>query len=157
MKNKHFFNRITLALILTLVLSVILVPTLASAQSGSGSGRLTAYGSGLAGLRGNGTVTISGEGVLWIRDLNGNAEIKISGQGRRTNLPSGWTRYAGFNGQATVTGSQITVALSGADIEMQATGRGKFILRGEGSYTVRKNDITTTGSWTMEAKVMELK
>lgn len=58
---------------------------------------------------------------------------------------------------SSITGSQITIALSGADIEMRATGHGKFILRGEGTYSVTKNGATKNGKWTEEAKVMELK
>ena len=157
MNKYHIHKSIIFSTVILLVIIATIAPSVAFAQSGEGSGRLTAIGSGLAGLRGNGKVTISGEGVLWIRDRTGNADIHISGSGHRTELPSGWIRYAGFNGHATISGTQITVALSGANIEMRAFGRGKFILRGEGSYTITKNGVVTTGVWTKEGKVLELK
>lgn len=157
MNTKRWTTIFCLAMTLALALSVLAAPQTALAQSGGGTGTLTASGNGLAGIRGNGTVTISGNGILWIRDDAGDAIINVSGNGRRVELPSGWIRYTGFHGQARVSGSKITVALSGVGIEMQATGTGKFVLRGIGSYTVEKDGVTImTGVWAETAKVMQL-
>jgi hypothetical protein len=150
-------KRFALTMTLVLMLAVLAVPQAVYAQSGSGDGTLTASGDGLAGLRGSGTVTISGSGVLMIRDSGGDAQIDISGSGRRTELPSGWIRYSGFNGAATVSGSKITVALSGINIEMQASGTGKFVLRGSGSYSLEKDGVTRTGVWSEQVEVRQLR
>ena len=156
MKNNRFYVLLAIVL-LVLVGTTALAPRPALAQSGGGTGTLTASGDGLAGLRGNGTVTISGNGILWIRDHNGDATIQVSGSGAKRELPNGWMRYVGFRGQATVSGSLITVALSGYDIHLQATGTGRFVLRGNGTYTIEKDGaVTMSGAWPERAEVLRL-
>jgi hypothetical protein len=148
----------TIAMLFTLLGTLAFAPQAAYAQSGGGNGTLIADGDGLAGIRGNGTVTVSGNGVLWIRDTAGDAEINISGEsGHRAEGERGWIRYSGFNGQAVVSGSQVTVAVSGFDIHLEASGTGKFIMRGNGSYSVERNGVTlVNGSWTEEAQVFSI-
>ncbi|MBT3313893.1 MAG: hypothetical protein HN390_04695 [Anaerolineae bacterium] len=148
---------LTLAMIFTLVATTAFAPQTAYAQSGGGSGTLKANGDGLAGIRGSGDVSISGSGILWIRDHAGDAVINVSGGRNRREGENGWVRYSGFNGEASVSGSQITVALSGFGIDLEATGTGKFVLRGSGSYTVEKDGITVlNGVWTEEAQVFSI-
>lgn len=138
---------------LTLVLVAVLLTTAAvAAEQGGGSGTLTAQGDGIAGLRGNGKVTISGSGILYIRDQVGDASIVVTGKGTKRELHNGWMLYAGFDGEAQVSGSQITVALSGVNINLKATGSGKFLLRGEGTYETSKG----SGAWTDKGKVIAL-
>ncbi len=156
MKNKRFYTIMTSALFLAIAAATLFTPQAALAESGGGTGTLTASGDGLAGIRGSGSVTISGNGILWIRDHAGDASIQVSGNGNKSELPSGWIRYTGFQGNATVTGSSITVALSGYGINLQATGTGKFVLRGNGSYTAERNGIVVTGAWTESAEVLTL-
>ncbi len=157
MKNKRFYLIFSIAMAVALVGAGMFAPQAVLAQSGGGSGTLTASGDGLAGIRGNGAVTISGSGILWIRDTAGDAVINVSGNGTRHERPGGWIRYSGFQGQATVSGSQITVALSGFGIDMVATGTGKFILRGNGSYSVEKDGLVImTGAWTEQAEVFSI-
>lgn len=101
--------------------------------------------------------TISGNGILWIQDRGGDAVINVSGNGIRSEGENGWVRYAGFDGQATISGSQITVVLSGYDINLEATGTGRFVLRGKGSYSVEKDGIIVLdGVWTEEAQVFSI-
>ncbi len=154
-KRKFVFG---LALLFALLASVAFAPQAVFAQSGNGNGTLVADGDGLAGIRGNGTVTISGNGVLWIRDIAGDAVIEIEGQhGRRVKGERGWIRYSGFDGQAVVTGSKVTVAISGFDIHLEAGGAGKFILRGSGTYSVGREGVTVLdGRWTEEATVFSI-
>ena len=143
-----------LVVLLTVVLALF-VPQSALAQSGGGAGTLTASGNGLAGIRGDGTVTVSGNGILWIRDHAGDASVNVSGSGEKRELPNGWIQYIGFQGQATVSGSWLTVALSGYDIHLQASGAGKYILRGNGTYSVERDGlIVVSGAWTEDAEVM---
>jgi len=156
MKTKRTYLILAIAAVLALLGATILPSQAALAQSGGGSGTLTASGDGLAGIRGSGTVTISGNGILWIRDRAGDASIQVSGNGTKSELPSGWIRYAGFQGNATVTGSSVTVALSGYDIRLTASGTGKFVLRGNGTYTVEKGSFSKTGAWTESAEVFTM-
>ncbi len=158
MKKRIYPLLFVLAALIALVGAGIFVPQITYAQSGGGSGMLKATGDGLAGIRGNGDVTVSGNGILWIRDQAGDAVVNVSGNGgHRHEGENGWVRYSGFDGQATVSGSQITVALSGFDINLKATGTGKFIMRGSGSYTVEKDGIIVLdGVWTEEAEVFNI-
>ena len=43
--------------------------------SANGVGKLTAQGDGIAILFGKGTVELSGNGTLWVKDIAGNARI----------------------------------------------------------------------------------
>lgn len=147
----------TLVMVFVFVGGTAFAPQVAYAQSGGGTGTLKATGDGLAGIRGSGDVTISGSGVLWIRDRAGDALIQISGSGNRREGENGWIRYSGFNGEASISGSAITVALTGTGIDLEATGTGRFVLRGSGSYTVEKDGIIILdGIWTEEAQVFSI-
>lgn len=152
MNTKRISLIFSIVVTLALLGATAFVPQIALADSGGGTGHLTASGDGLAGLRGNGTINISGNGVLWIRDRAGDAFIQVSGNGRRTELGNGWIRYAGFDGNAEVSGSAITVALSGYDIHLEASGTGKFVLRGNGTYQLGE----LSGSWTEGPEIKSL-
>lgn len=157
MNTKRSLAIFSFAAVLALLGAICLTAQPALAQSGGGTGRLTASGDGLAGIRGNGTVTISGSGVLWIRDHAGDASIQVSGSGSKRELANGWTRYVGFQGTAVVSGSKVTVALSGYDISLEATGTGKFVLRGNGSYTATKDGVViASGAWTESVDVLTM-
>jgi len=156
MKNNRFYTLFAIAVLLALVGATAFAPQAAYAKSGGGTGTLTVSGDGLAGIRGNGTASISGNGILWIRDHAGDASISVSGSGEKRELANGWIRYAGFKGSATVSGSSITVALSGYDVNLQASGTGKFVLRGNGTYTAVRNGVTVSGTWTENAEVQQL-
>jgi hypothetical protein len=138
--------------LLTLMLAAATFPASQTALAQSTGGTLTASGDGLAGIRGNGTVILSGSGILWVRDQAGDASIEISGNGVKRELEDGWVRYAGFQGQAVVSGSAITVALSGYDIELKASGTGSYVLRGNGTYTIVKDGWEVEGEWTESAE-----
>jgi len=131
-KNKHWM--IVLALILAVV-GTAFIPQVVHAESDGGEGVLTAEGDGIVGVRGNGEISVTGNGVLWIVDHEGDAEIEVSGEGRKQELANGRTRYVGFEGEAVVSGSRVSLALSGYDITLEASGIGKFWLRGEGSFS----------------------
>lgn len=146
MKINRFFYVVAIV-----SLMLLLVPAVALAQSGGGTGGLEAEGAGLAAVRGDIDVTVSGAGVLFVRDHAGDAVIEVTGTGVRRDLSNGWIHYSGFNGEAHVTGSQVLVALSGANIHLYATGTGGYLLRGVGSYTVwgeGGEEIVREGAWT---------
>jgi hypothetical protein len=109
---------------------------------------VSAEGRGVALFEGNGTITITGNGVLRIRDIAGDARITITGNGRRkASNDKGWLRYAGFRGSATITGTNVIVALTGAGIKLNASGSGRYLLRGTGTATVTVGGASTTSGW----------
>lgn len=152
MNVKRLPTIFSIAAVLALLAATAFAPQPALADSGGGTGVLTASGNGLAWIRGNGTITISGNGILEIRDHAGDAEIRVSGAGKKTELAGGVIRYIGFNGSATVSGSDVSVSLSGYNIRLEARGTGKFILRGNGTYTV--NGVH--GTWSRTRQVHTL-
>jgi hypothetical protein len=128
--------------VVVVVAMLAMVPTV-SAQEPQGEGSLTAQGDGIAILRGRGTVDLSGNGILWIKDAAGDAVIEVTGQGQKEEFPDGWIQYAGFHGEAHVEGRRIGVIVAGVDIELAAQGRGMARLWGHGSYQSPDGD----GEW----------
>ena len=109
-----------------------------------GEGSLTAHGDGLAILAGRGTVDLSGNGILWVKDRAGDALIEVTGQGETKEYPDGWFQYAGFHGTAHVRGSGIVVVAAGVNVELNAHGRGIAWLWGHGSY---QSSADGAGEW----------
>ena len=133
MKIKRFvFPALVLAALFALV-----VPSIALAASGGGDGWLTVWGTGKGVVDGDGRITIRGNGDLYIRDHAGDTRIFIQGEGTRRELSNGWIHYRGFDGQATMDGTKITVAISGDHLRIVAYGSGRFALRGHGGYRTR--------------------
>lgn len=119
------------------------LPALALAQvSAGGTGTVTATGDGSAGIRGAGDVSLSGNGTLLVIDRAGDATILVQGDGFRVERGSR-ILYRGFNGTATVSGSDFSVGLRGTGIELEATGTGAVRLIGTGTYTING----ATGEW----------
>ncbi len=143
--------RIVQALGLAAVLALLLT-TVAAAENGAGSGTLRAKGNGFVALRGNLSVTLTGSGMLVIRDQAGDATIAVTGRGYKKEFPNGAIAYIGFDGKAEISGSAIVVSLRGSDIELEATGTGRFLLRGHGSYHTDKGG----GAWKEEGTVVKL-
>ena len=126
--------RKVLTLIVVVVVAMLAVVPVVSAQEPRGEGSLTAQGDGIAILRGRGTVDLGGNGTLWIKDAAGDAVIEVTGSGQREEFPDGWIQYAGFHGTAHVEGSRIGVIVAGVDIELTAQGCGLARLWGHGSH-----------------------
>ncbi|TEU11553.1 MAG: hypothetical protein E3J21_23300 [Anaerolineales bacterium] len=135
--------RKVLTLIVVVVVAMLAVVPVISAEELRGEGSLTAQGDGMAILRGRGTVDLSGNGTLWIKDAAGDAVIEVTGLGQKEEFPDGWIQYAGFHGTAHVEGSRIGVILAGVGIELTAEGRGMAQLWGHGSYQSPDGD----GEW----------
>ena len=126
--------RKVLTLIIVAVVAMLAVVPVVSAEEMLGKGSLSAQGDGIAILRGRGTVDLSGNGTLWVKDAAGDAEIEVTGFGQKEVFPDGWIQYAGFHGTAHVEGSRIAVIVAGVDIKLTAEGRGIVRLWGHGSY-----------------------
>jgi hypothetical protein len=144
-------TKLTVALTMALCIALLLT-AVAAAEHGSGTGTLTAQGDGLAVMRGAGTITLSGSGVLTIRDLGDDAKVIWTGKGFKRELNDRTVIYGGFNGQATITGSNILVSLKGKNIDLKATGTGKFLLRGHGTYSTEHE----SGEWTEQGQTVIL-
>jgi hypothetical protein len=111
--------------------------------SAQGMGKLQAQGDGIAILYGKGTVELTGNGILWVKDNSGDAKIEVTGYGTKKEFPDGWVQYAGFHGTGNIKGTAIRVVLSGVDVNLTAKGRGGAVLWGHGTYTI--NGIA--GQW----------
>ena len=133
------------------LIAILLLAASAGAEQGGGTGALTAQGNGFAGMKGAGEITLTGNGILRIRDHAGDAHVEIEGKGKHREA-GGWIIYAGFDGTARITGSQVSVTLTGKNIRLHAEGTGKFVLRGHGTYHTEHED----GEWTREGKVITL-
>lgn len=136
--------RKVLTLTVVVVVAMLAVVPVVSAEEVRGEGSLTAQGDGIAILRGKGTVDLSGNGILWIRDVAGDAVIEVTGEGEKEEFPDGWLQYAGFHGTAHVSGSRIAVIVAGVDVELTAHGRGVAWLWGHGSY---QSSADGAGKW----------
>jgi len=111
-----------------------------------GAGKLTAHGDGIALLAGGGIVEMRGNGVLWIKDIAGNARIDVKGFGRKKEFGDGWTQYSGLYGSAQVKGRNVKIVVAGVGIDLRAKGYGRVILWGHGTYDV--NGVS--GRWATE-------
>ena len=101
-----------------------------------GTGTLTAEGSGTALVRGNIKMHLSADaGSLSVVDRNGDMVITTTGDGDRTDDGS-MVIYTGFNDDATISGSDVVVTMTGTRIELTVDGTGTAVLIGTGSYEV---------------------
>jgi len=113
-----------------------------------GKGTLKANGDGVCRIKGrtddveDGIITISGNGVLLIRDLEGDLEKKVSGYGGLVEIRKDFWLYYGFNGKAEIKGSGFVVNIFGSNIDLYAKGRGVAFLAGDGTYTVERDIVT---------------
>jgi hypothetical protein len=146
----QLMKKLFLSLSIFAVLALIAIPatSFAAEESNttvSGSGGLWAYGTGSAYLNGNGAVFATGMGLLKITDNAGDAVVVVNGMHR--SISKGETvAYAGFNGHAYISGSNITISLAGRDVRMAASGDGTVTLKGYGNYNVNG----TQGFWTAD-------
>jgi hypothetical protein len=110
----------------------------------TGSGSLVAHGSGSAYLSGTGLadiITIQ-NGVMTVSS-NVNVESDVTGE----NLENGEVKYEGFS-HAKVTGTDITVSLSGSNITLYASGTGTVVLTGNWIYRSYGEDKYMSGTLT---------
>jgi len=110
----------------------------------SGTGTLTAEGSGTALVRGDIEMQLSADaGSLSVVDRDGDMVITVTGDGTRTEEGS-IVIYMGFNGDAMISGSNVVVTMTGTGIELTVEGTGTAILIGTGSYVVTDG---RSGEW----------
>jgi len=101
-----------------------------------GTGTLTAEGSGTALVRGDIEMQLSADaGSLSVVDRDGDRIITVTGDGARIDDGS-IVVYTGFNGDATISGSDVVVTMTGTGIDLTVDGTGTAILIGTGLYEV---------------------
>jgi hypothetical protein len=113
----------------------------------SGSGGVTAEGSGTAVFSGDLGITLSASAsTLVIKDISGDAVIEVEGEhdpaGRSgfEDVSSPAVVYTNFTGDAFISGSRLTVMVRGIDISVEAEGNGSAMFSGEGSYVLRDDE-----------------
>lgn len=100
-----------------------------------GAGVLDAHGTGVAAVKGKLDEHVrADEGILLVKDLNGDARIDVDGFGG-TGEWRGFKAYFGFHGSAHIVGSDVAVIVVGRDIDLHVTGRGWAFLKGQGTFT----------------------
>ena len=114
-----------------------------------GSGYLTARGHGSAVILGSGTAVVKGNGTLIV---NENAQIVSHRLGERVDLPGGYTMFIGFDGIAVLRGDDMDIALFGSNVELGASGEGRVILQGCGTYEHGNGG----GEWSPDGVEIEL-
>jgi hypothetical protein len=102
-------------------------------------------GRGVLDARGDGLVAVKGHlveydasadrGILLVKDLAGDMEMDVEGEGDCT------ARFHGFivcfgTGEAHITGSDVGVILVGNDLDVHAAGKGWAYLKGRGQFFV---------------------
>ncbi len=112
----------------------------------TGSGTLIAQGDGRAEITGTGTVEVKAP-IQGEMQVSSNAEVTTTGEGTKTTLDNGYVKYQGY-GSASVTGTGITVYISGNGISIEASGTGTVKLVGTGSYSTYGENYYVDGTWT---------
>lgn len=124
--------------------------------TGTGTGTIVARGSGTAILDGDiDSLALSGAGGLVIVDHAGDVTVRVSGRGAR-KVSGDTITYVGFNGKATISGSDVTVKLGGVNVKLAAQGSGSFTLQGKGSYDTMPTAAGGEGSWATTGVTGEL-
>jgi hypothetical protein len=122
----------------------------------SGAGTLVASGSGTADISGTGVVKITAieSGVLTVSADVKN--LKIDGASVKDNLDAGQLTYQGFS-SAMVTGTEITVNISGSNITLYAHGKGTVTLTNwSGSYETYGENNYDSGTLTSAGATVTL-
>ncbi|GAB4565436.1 MAG: hypothetical protein Kow0047_16070 [Anaerolineae bacterium] len=120
---------IMIALVLTLTMAF---GATAWADTVSGTGTMTAHGTGVAWIQGDGVVDISlhGAGTVWI---SGADILEVRGEGYRHDFERG-VLLVGWKGDVHAAGRDLRIQMTGGVIDFTATGKGVVYLKGDGYY-----------------------
>lgn len=114
-------------------------------------------GPGVVNAEGDGTAVLSGDldielsatnATLVVKDLAGDAVVDVEGEydlfnggeSRGEGVPS--QVYHNFTGNASISGSRLTVMVHGFDISFEGEGMGSVMLSGEGSCEINDENIS---------------
>ena len=119
-------------------------------------------GSGVVNAEGDGTAVLSGDldielsatnATLVIKDLAGDAVIEVDGEYDLFNGGESQGRgipaqvYHNFTGNASISGSRLTVMVHGFAISLDGEGMGSVMLSGEGSYEIDDDESSQSFEW----------
>lgn len=100
-----------------------------------GTGVLDARGTGVAAVKGKLDYHArADEGIVLVKDLNGDARVDIDGFGGKGEW-NGFQAYFGIRGNIHISGTNVAVIVVGHDIDLHVTGRGWAFLKGQGTFT----------------------
>lgn len=126
---------------------MLIVPALASATAQSAhqrngdrsspSARVQATGSGLMTVSGRLTVNglIPGRGIVVVRDRKGDARAYLAGTALELRRGRS-TRVRRASGVLYVTGSKVTVTITGDELSFSIAGNGRARFDGSGVYSI---------------------
>jgi len=106
-----------------------------------GQGYVWARGNGSISVQGGTAIEITGSGLLKVNA--GTVVDLLDSKGEKLATDSGEILYINFDGKAKVSGEDIALEFSGANIVLNARGTGSVTLRGVGLYLVG----VYLGSW----------
>jgi hypothetical protein len=95
------------------------------------AGRLVAYGQ------------MPTPSKLLVQDMAGDAVVFVAGQELEPNA-RGWVRVPRASGRLYISGSRITVRLTGTALSLAVAGNGAALLDGDGRYALNGADA---GEW----------
>lgn len=76
---------------------------------------------------------MTGNGILWVNDLAGDAVIEVTSTGEMEVFPDGWIQYTGCEA-AHVEGTGAIVVSAGVDGRLFTEGTGRDVLWGHGTH-----------------------
>ena len=153
---KHF-KYISIGFFVSILLCV---SSYAASMDTEAIGAAKCKGHGTVGFSGDGALSISGDGTLVV---NEDAEVTIvyeetdldnSENLEQECLPTeeGFCIFIGVKGKAQISGENLEVTFSGANIGLNATGDAEMVLQGYGIYIYGKD----VGRWLPEGKTLYL-
>ncbi len=127
-------------------------PESAPAQTSAGN-VLYAKGHGTVTFQGTATISLNGEGTLVVDE---NTDVMFireeeSDQPEPECFPTeeGDCVYVELNGKVQLTGENIEISFTGANIGLNAGGNGTMVLTGYGIYIYIIGDSLKSGRWTI--------
>jgi hypothetical protein len=141
-----------------LLIGTLFMASMVSADTITGTGWLTAHGSGEAVIMGDfRAMHITGNGVLLFKDAGKPDTPIVTGYGYKIELPNGWTKYVGFHGTFRLTNADnVIVRIEGRGIHLHLVGSGEIWLRGEGHYRYGSQGIEVEGAWQAEGATIDV-
>ncbi len=140
-------NRIRVFSLLAVFALALAVSGPVAAQTGSGTGKITCDGNGVIVLSGDFTAisaSVEAGALVHNKPSTGTLTIKSSTAFVKY-ISSTTTLYVGTGSGTAKNVRGLKMTLSGANGHIEATGTGKFAVRGNGSCTTAKGTVYT---WT---------
>jgi hypothetical protein len=135
-KLSNTTNRVKLYFTLFLTCLILLLTAVSSTAEirVGGQGNVWARGNGNVSIQGGSAVEVTGSGLLKVNA--GTVVDLLDGKGEKLATDNGEILYINFDGRAKITGEDIALEFSGANIVLNVRGTGSVTLKGVGIYLV---------------------